>query len=82
MPKISHDDLDEDKLQAIRVEIAKMPDSDPRKALLKEFDEIYAKVTAIDEEDPELADQLAKKFGRLLAKKFGRKKLGRLLRGE
>lgn len=58
-----------DRLQEIRVEVATLPDDDPRKAvmqtLLKDFVEIEKTWTELDEIDPDRAERVADKIVRL-----------------
>ena len=62
MPKITSEEW-LNWLREERVNVVKLPISDPRKvelqALLKEFEEIERTCTEIDEYDPDRAEQLA-----------------------
>jgi hypothetical protein len=59
-----------DRLQEIRVELVKLPDSDPRKAdlqvALNYFVEIEKTVTELDEFDPDKAEKVANAIVRKL----------------
>jgi hypothetical protein len=69
MPKMTREEW-LDFLQEARVEVAKLADSNPRKAdlraALKDFEEIEQKWTEMDERDPDLAERTADRIVRML----------------